>query len=77
MENSCIGLCRPEAEEEILTFPLLQATSDPWLPPLVRRQAAAEWDEQDGERRRTGRKRRRTVTEKCEFVLCKVTTQDN
>ena len=55
MENSCIGLCYPEAEEGILTFPSLRATSDPWsLPPDWRRAAA---EEQDGERRRT-RKRR-------------------
>ena len=33
MENSCIGLCYPEAEEGILTFPSLQATSDPCLLP--------------------------------------------
>lgn len=45
MENSCIGLCCPEAEEGILTFPSLQARSEPWsLPP--------DWSltaEQDGE----------------------------
>ena len=50
MENICIGLCYPEAEEGILTFPLLQAKSDPWLlPPDWRLAAAAP----DGERRKT------------------------
>lgn len=47
MENSCIGLRYPEAEEGILTFPSLQATSDPWLLPPDWRLAAAA---QDGER---------------------------
>ena len=74
MEKSCIGLCCPEAEEGILTFPLLQASSDPWSLPPDRRLAAAEWDEEDGERRG---KRRMTTTEKCEFVLYNVTTLGN
>lgn len=51
MENSCIGLCYPEAGEGILTFPSLQASSESWsLPP--------DWSltaEQDGERGRTRR----------------------
>lgn len=72
MENSCIGLSCPEAEEGILTFPSLQATSDPCSLPPSWRLAAAE---QDGERRRMRRGRRMTLKEKCEFVLCNVTSQ--
>lgn len=75
MENICIGLCYPEAEEGILTFPLLQAKSDPWLLPPDWRLAAAV---PDGERRKTRRGGGlMTITEKCEFVLCNVTTLGN
>lgn len=71
MENSCIGLRYPEAEEGILTFPSLQATSDPWLLPPDWRLAAAA---QDGERTGGGGM---TITEECEFVLRNVTRLGN
>lgn len=69
MENSCIG--PPYPEEGILTFPSLQATSDPWLLPPDWRLAAAA---QDGERTGGGGM---TITEECEFVLRNVTRLGN
>lgn len=77
-QKSCIGLCRLEAEERILTFPLLQATLDSRSLPPDWRLAAAGQDKQDGERKRgMERERRMTIDEKCEFVLCNVTTLGN
>lgn len=49
MENSCIGLCYPEAEEGILTFPSLQAAmvASFWLE--ANSSSAGWWKEEDGE----------------------------
>lgn len=61
-KKSCIGLCCPEAEEESLTFPLLQAPSDPWFLFFLWLQANSD-NEEDGE----GQKREErgmTLTEK-------------
>lgn len=65
MENSCIGLCYPEAEGGILTFLTLQATSDPWWLPPDWRGAAPE--QECGKRSTWGQDN--VKTEKFEFVL--------
>lgn len=53
----CIGLCCPEAEEESLTFPLLQAASETWfLFSLLWMQVNSD-NEQDGEGRKQEERR--------------------